>query len=304
MKATTRIYMHLFLILVFSGLISTTGYGSDSLRFTRNFEKTFEVKPEVLLDLELNYSQVNITTWDQDEVKIQGEVVAYAQSEEASEKIFDKITVDLYGNELEVGLITNFNSQAKPEENDNFELIFNIQVPRSANILGRTEFTKINLPTIDGAVDVMLHRGELRADTLLHSDTQIISTYGDASISEFSGGKINFSFGTLKIGVLSGDLNLMCEYSDVICEEVTAGCEELTLSNEFGKIRMKLSNQVNYTVRTETSFGKVMFPEDVNGGLTRESELDKEIREGTFGSGPTDCNIKAFGEFGDFEFSF
>gem|GEM_PF-3898055 len=282
--------------------ICMSGIAQTDSSITRSFEQSFNIDPEALLDINLQYSSVRFENWDSSAVAIQGNVEALTTDSAKAEDIFNLITVDMYSSPLEVGLSTIVDAEYEERNAQPFRINFKIMIPKSIGILGRFDFCEVAIPALSGPTDLKYNYSAVGADSLSFNKTEVAGRYSQTDIKVFAGNLLVNQYGDLKVGVINDSTEIINEYGNAKIDSVAQSCKMLSFSNDFGEIDARLSPGVEYQLKVDSSYGTLLFPEEVEE--VPETDPSKETSwKGTIGSGEKAAELKIDNEFGTITFS-
>ncbi len=195
------------------------------------------------LDIDNSFGGITVHTWSKAEVSISITIRSKAHSESKAAEILKHAIMD----ETSKHGIVSFRSG--PEENYNISggnelrIYYVINVPANCAMKLENKFGDIDLPDLTGQQRIRLSFGNLKAGNLTNTGNDIILKFGDGTIGDMNGGKLDvqhfnintgrlhrvnasFSFGKVRIG--SGDM--------------------LTLIHKFGSLKMGDVHELNGTI--------------------------------------------------------
>ena len=174
-------------ILILFLLISNTLNATDS---GEGKTKSFKVASGGSLNVELQVGNINIQTWDKDEVLVKVEGL--------NDEAFKNLETNLKGNELTVKYE---NDGDETEE----EVIFTITVPSKFNLDLKTMGGDISLKNnINGNVSIDTYGGEISAKNI-NGTTKIETKGGDIRLEEIKGDcNVNTYGGAVSITLING----------------------------------------------------------------------------------------------------
>ncbi|MDX6709019.1 MAG: hypothetical protein QOH96_35, partial [Blastocatellia bacterium] len=220
------LYLAIFAIsLVSSGTALTQK--SDELR--EEFHQTYKLTPNGRVSLENINGAVHITTWDQNEVKVDAIKHAYNQ-ERLSEA---KIEVESDADSLRIKTVYPYRNLSFSNDDDrrNYNpasVEYTLTVPRNARI--------DSVEVINGAVDVRSVTGSVKA-TSINGDVRADGLAGDVKLATVNGAA-HATFGDLTnvrivtVGSVNGSVELVIP-SDVNAQ-IRANTVHGAIKNDFG----------------------------------------------------------------------
>ncbi len=230
-----------------------------STRFREDFSRTYDLRPGARLNLENFNGPVEVRTWDQNKVEIQG--TKYASTKEALQLL--KVDVSSSPDLLEIRSVRP-GGDTSSWRRGNYGVSLRITVPRQTHLDKLTTSNgpikvdgvegRMRLTTSNGPVDVQASTGEL----------DIRTSNGPVEVTRFSGrATVQTSNGPIEISALNLDPAV-----------------PLRLETSNGPISLRLPEGVNGRVRAHTSNSKVSTDLELTG-----AERGKGRLEGALGNG-------------------
>jgi hypothetical protein len=247
--------------------------------------KSYNVSAKDKLDVDNQFGNVMVSTWDKNEITVDIEIVAKASTDEKATAIMDKIDVedgqhgDLISFKTSIEGIDNGHGDHKHKDKDNssFSIDYIIHMPAVNPLKLANSFGKITVPDLRGEVDLISKFGGLTAGNLDNVNA-IDVEFGEAKIGDISNGKLTLKFDKkADIGKLSGSIKLNIEFSGDVQFKVDDRISELSVFESYSNIRMFVSKDLSAEFEIHTSFGE--FHDE------RESKL-QEKKEGNSDEGP------------------
>jgi hypothetical protein len=288
--------MYKALLLIPSFLILFTASAKET--FKKEFDKSYTVDSNVLVDLHSGFSEVTITNGSADKVQIHVEVLVDAKSEQEAQKLFNKIEVVMTGAKSKVTLKTEMDGDF--DNDDDWSIKITISMPSTGGLNADQSFGSLKIQEIRGESDIHVSYGSLKASKLSHAENKVKVSFGEGEIDHLGGGDITVEFGSLDIDRLTASSKLKCGYGELDIDHVDSSCKNLTIDNEFGNTKLSLASGSGYTVEGSSSFGSIDLPSSAKI-ITKDSDWTSESIKATFGSGSSGGLIKLSTSFGDIE---
>jgi hypothetical protein len=233
--------------------------------FKKEFNKSYEVNANALLDLNSSHSNVTIEHWPNSEISIAIEVIATASTQEKAERIFNQMDIELTGNKSLVQIQIETGSQ--DGKDGKFEVKLILRVPNSTSLRLKNSFGDISLTEVNGKVVVDLLYGDLRANGIMHPLNEIIISFGTATIHRFGGGEVRCEFGNAVITELLHDATIETYFGELFVKKITPACEAISLDAEFGNITANLSGDSSLAIIASTWMGHIYPPTSISSEI-------------------------------------
>lgn len=208
MKRIKLLNAVLILVLLISGTLTATDSGEGRT-------KSFKITPGGLLSVNLQVGDINIQTWDKDEVQVKVEGLG--------EDAFKNLEINLNGNELTV----RYENDGDETED---EVTFTFTVPPKFNLDLKTMGGNISLKNnITGNVSIDTYGGEINAKNIFGT-AKIETKGGDIRLDEINGDcNVNTYGGDISISLINGkNAKVSTNGGDINIKKSTAGVSAKT----------------------------------------------------------------------------
>lgn len=224
---------------------------------TKNIEKKINYKDSYTLSIEGEKADVQIETWDRQEVKVLIKLIAKHEQRKVAENDLEMMgyNVELVGKKIHVrNYLKPGAAKAKPESTLKTEYV--LVIPEncpvdlrnhfgSANIKDlkqtldvKSEFCEIQLDNIEGSIGIETRFGDLEGKRLGGS-MKIESVRSDITLSQIKGPiDIKAKYGKIKIDANNSllDLNIVAEKTDIVFMNPSTGTYDFDLTAYYGNI--------------------------------------------------------------------
>jgi len=206
---------------------------------SKKINKTFKVNPSTKLDLENKFGKIQITTWDKNEIAVDINIIARANSDQKAQEILDKINVDINeGNDI-IYFKTKMESIYSKGGNKSFEINYTVNMPRNNALKVKNSFGDMFLGNFNGKTDIEVKYGGLRAEKLTSNENNLKVGFGSGSITYIKNGNLNISYSDFNLSS-GGNIDLTSSFSDIKLE----GIDILDIKNKYGKVEIGSVNSV------------------------------------------------------------
>ena len=280
----------------------------DDARKTKQINRSYNVTAEDKLQIDNQFGDVTVTTWDQPKITVDIEIGARASTDEKAQDILDRIDVredkgdHLIGFKTKVGEIHSHGGSHHDDGGDNrtFYIDYVIHMPAGNPLTVHNDFGRTEIPDFKGPVNLTSKYGSLSAGSLANVGV-IDVEFGKATIGDINGGKIIFQYdGSSRIGKISGNVRISSEFSSRIQLNVGAGIEELSVTESYSGVRMVVDKNLSAQINIHTNFGE--FHNETEFTIHEKHEGDEtgptfdRDYSGTVGDGKAQIKVKS--EFG------
>lgn len=179
--------------------------------YTKVIEKTFDISPDGKTTLYNKYGEMDIKTWDKNQVSVKVEIVVDASSESRAQKVFDIINIDFDNSSNGVSAATSIE---KSSGNHRYKIYYKVMMPATNQL------------------DATMKYGTLHVDKIL-AKSQIQVKYGNFQIQEIGDNSrvyLAYSNGTCKLEKAQ-DLDLEISYAKIHIYEA----KDVTIEGKYSK---------------------------------------------------------------------
>lgn len=231
------------------------------------FEKTESLAKDGKVEVRNISGDVDVRTWDRNEVKIDALKISTASSTEKAKENAQKVTIEVY---KEDGILKVETKYPKPSiKGLNVSIYYNVVIPSQA---------AINARTVSGNVAVENIGGKVEANSV-SGNVEIVKAGGGAKAESVSG---NVTVVDVKNGAycktvsgdidarnISGNADLNCVSGDVMAANISGDVEAETVS---GSVKMMGISKAD-VVKGKALSGSVIYDGEINpnGRYTLES---------------------------------
>jgi len=285
---------------------SRDGKGDGEVKKQRLINKHYDVTAEDKLEIENQFGNVVVSTWDKNEITVDIEIVANASTDEKAKEMMDEIDVRDYNSshiisfKTKVGEIHNGKNDRGGDNNRSFYIDYVIHMPSGNRLEIENSFGKMEVPAFKGLVTLTSKFGSLNTGKLDNVDA-IDVEFGKAYITEIANGKVVFKFNKeSRIGKVSGNVKITSEFSKNVQFNVSDNIEELSVYESYSGVRVVVDKELSAQFSVHTSFGGFHndseFPirerREDDGGNDYGPHFDKDY-SGKAGDGKATIKIKS-----------
>jgi|GEM_PF-6458750 len=205
--------------------------------------RTYPASAVKELDIDNSFGSITVHTWSKAEVSISITIRSKAHSESKAAEILKHAIMD----ETNKHGIVSFRSG--PEENYNISggnelrIFYVINIPENCAMKLENKFGDIDLPDLTGQQHIRLSFGNLKTGSLTHNGNDVILKFGDGTIGDMNGGKLDVQHFNINTGRLH-HVNASFSFGKV---RIESG-DKLTLIHKFGSLKMGDVRELNGTI--------------------------------------------------------
>jgi hypothetical protein len=243
MKTCSRIVLTL-LVLV-AGMSEVKAHDE----YSRVIKKEYAVNPDAQLVIVNQYGKIKCTNWDKPAISVEVILTAEASSEEAAQKILDRITIAMTGSPSLVDLRSTI-EKGGSQGHSKFNINFNVFLPASINVDLTNKFGDISMDVINGKGKISLSYGNLEINKLENSDNLLDIKFSKVNVKSIKGAVVLLKYSELEMEY-AGSLRVDSKYSDITGNNVIS----LNINFEGGKLEIEKAS----AVEGHSKFGDLSF---------------------------------------------
>ncbi|MDO6429881.1 hypothetical protein Q4E93_04765 [Flavitalea sp. BT771] len=306
MKKHIKLLSSISLFLVLSQpVITRAANGDDDVRKKKTINRSYNVGPDDKLEIENQFGNVRVATWDQNQITVDIEIGVRASSEEKAKDIMDELDVKevqsghIISFKTKVGEIHNNDGKHHGKEDDDrsFYIDYIVHMPAANRLVVENSFGKTEMGDFKGLVSLTSKFGSLNTGRLDNVDVVDVE-FGKAYIAEVANGKLVFKFcKESRIGKVNGNVRINSEFSHNVQFIVADNIQDLAVSESYSTVRMVVTKSLSAQFDVHTSFGSFHNDSEFNIKEKRDNEdsgphFDKDY-SGQAGDGKARIKIKS-----------
>jgi len=307
MKKHIKLLSSISLFLVLSHPVTTLATnGEEEVRKKRTINRSYNVGPDDKLEIENQFGNVRIATWDQKQITVDIEIGVRASSEEKAKEIMDELDVKevqsghIISFKTKVGEIHNNDGKRHNKGNDDdrsFYIDYVVRMPAGNRLMVENSFGKTEVGDFKGLATLTSKFGSLSAGQLDNVDFVDVE-FGKAYIAGIANGKVIFKFcKESRIGKVNGNVRISSEFSHNVQFNVADNIQDLAVNESYSTVRMVVTKSLSAQFDVHTSFGSFHNDSEFNIKEKREDpdsgpHFDKDY-SGQAGDGKARIKIKS-----------
>ncbi|HEX3935694.1 MAG TPA: hypothetical protein VHW43_13500 [Puia sp.] len=302
-----------FTLVLSAPLLSRAAGGDEEVRKQKLINRNYPVTADDKLQIDNQFGNVVISTWDKQEITVDIEISARAATDEKAQDILNRIDVKenkgdhLISFKTKVDEIHNNGDHSRHSDGDrSFYIDYVIHMPAANRLEIENSFGKTEVPDFKGLVTLTSKFGSLNTGKLENVDA-IHVEFGKAYITEVDNGKVSFAYnGESRIGKVNGNVKITSEFSNHVQVTVADNIQDLTVLESYSGIRMIVGKALSAQFDVHTSFGSFHNESEFTISEHKEESdygphFDKDY-SGTAGDGKAKIRIKS--SFGSVRLSY
>lgn len=261
MKVSVYKYLSLLLLLLINVSFVSASTTATSQEFVKEINKSFSLNANGRLELANRHGQINIISWDKDQVDIDIRIIVQAHSQEDANSVFERVRIDFSDNPNMVSAMTQIGTGNRSwwekltggwgGSSDDFKIIYDVKMPSRAFLKANAMYCNISCGDHLGGTDIYAKYGNVNLGEL-GDDCQLEVGYGNAKVKALNGSaRVRIGYGDLDIDHASQDLEVEARYGDFRIESaqslqlnsrytdcVVGKVDRLRLNGSYGDIRI------------------------------------------------------------------
>lgn len=233
----TKLTYNLILFLV--ATLSTSLQAAEPAikkEITREVHEIFDVSPGAKLSVQNKYGDINVTTWNKNQIKIDVLIKVKSSNTEKAQKFLDEISIDFNSTSSKVSALTTYPDNNNSSwwsgwfgngKNIDYEVHYTIQAPTQMSTHLVNKYGDIVQASIDGDSEVTNKYGNISYKDV-SGDFDLTLGYGKATIGEVGDAKMQVKYSSIKL-ISSKDLSVSTKYSDFKIKS----CDHMTSTTKY-----------------------------------------------------------------------
>lgn len=224
------------LILVLLGvLVGTQAIAKEE--FTKKISKSYDVNKDATLAIKNKFGKIHCQNWDQDAISIEVTITLEASNQEKANKYFDKIKIELTGNNERVSAITSFDDNLFDKNNNEISIDYMVKMPKSIGVELDHKFGDIILEEVQGPSSIELGYGSLKANKLMSNDNDLEIKFSEGFIGYVKSASLELKYSELEIDE-ANDMSAESKFSELDIRKIDVLTLESGYDDDFiGTIR-------------------------------------------------------------------
>ena len=297
----------------------------------KSYTKSYSLDANDKIKLSNQYGKIIVNTWDRHEVKVDVQIKAQAEDDDAAQKLLDGVQIldsktgDLVSFKTEIEhsngswKIWNWGGNNKKHK---LEIDYNVYMPAKTDLNIEDSYGAIQLPDLEGKVKLSSSYGSVSAQNLSNPANEIEGSYGSLKLGNINGAHLDFSYGSadiaecnnlkadlsygsFKLGKLTGTAEFDISYvGGFKIDEIANSFKKLNVDASYSSVGLGIPGSNNFNFDITTSYGGFRYDDD-KVTITSKTPPDGSRHESTtknykghFGKGNTESQINIHTSYG------
>lgn len=236
---------------------SNSNDNNKKYEFVKNkaVNKSYSVSSSDKLKIQNSFGDVQVRTWNKNEIKVDVSIEVSANSEALAQKIIDKINIADTKSGGDISFKTSINGINNTKgEKSTMKVNYDISMPASNPLVISNEFGATVVPDYKGEVDLSSKFGSLTTGALGNVKSVNVE-FGKAKIESITNGPVSIKYSSADIGKLSGNVKLNLEFSSATKINIDNSLTGLDAKISYSTVNFKPSVELSASYTISTSFG-------------------------------------------------
>ncbi len=243
------------------------GWGDNRVKETESFEQTYDAANDAAIRIETTNGNIEIETWDRDEVQVRAEKKARARDRDDAQALLDETEIVVRETSAGLTIEADLPEGSWRKRRGNVSVNFQLMVPRGASVESHST---------NGGIDIAGTGGRVEA----------VTTNGGITLRDIGGdADLETTNGQIKAFGIGGALNARTTNGGIDAEVLATSLnDDMRLTTTNGSVDIALSTALVASVDASAQNGRVYNDiEDVysHGSSRKSAAFDMN------GGGPT-----------------
>ena len=264
----------------------------------KSVNKSYNVSSSDKLKIENSFGDVNVHTWNKNEIKVDVSIEVSANTEALAQKMIDRISVADSKSGSDISFKTSMKDINNSKgEKSTMKINYEISMPASNPLHLSNEFGATVIPDFKGEVDLNSKFGSLTTGDL--TNVKVVNVeFGKAKIESASGGSVSIKYSSAEIGKLVGNVKLNLEFSSATKINIDNSLTGLDAKVSYSTVNFKPAGNLSASYDISTSFGSFKNRTDIKFDGDEDNKDDHGPKfdhnyNGKAGSGSVPVKIKS-----------
>ena len=259
MSKKILILLTVFVVLVFFlGLNPIEASAQEKVKHEEKFEKTESLARDGKVEIRNVSGNVEVTTWDRGEVKIDALKTSRAKSMDTAKENAAKVKIEVSRSDGVLKIETKY---PKPSiKGLNVSIHYNVKIPSQAAIDARSVSGNVTLENIGGKAACSTKSGDVTVKGA-QNGAKAETVSGDVEVVDVENGVFcKTASGDVNVENISGNADLNCVSGNVIAENVRGDVEADTVSGSIKLLDISGAD----VVKGKTMSGSTIYMGEIN----------------------------------------
>ncbi len=196
----------------------------DDPQRTKSFSKSYSIGRGDKVNVSNIYGSLIIKTWDKNEVKVDADIRAFANSEDEAQKLIDNVSISSSKSGDEAVFKTQMEDRNGSWGNGSrngkrwrreVKIFMTVYLPSSVALSASQQYGNLEMPDFSGPTALKVQYGKLITGDLSNVNNFISAQYTSVDLKDVNKATIKQQYGSGLTIASIGDLNLNAQYATV-----------------------------------------------------------------------------------------
>ncbi|WP_113660835.1 hypothetical protein [Pedobacter nanyangensis] len=196
----------------------------DDPQRTKSFSKSYSIGRGDKVNVANIYGNIIVKTWEKNEVKVDADIRAFANSEDEAQKLIDNVTISSSKNGDEAMFKTQMEDRNGNWGNGNrngkrwrreVKIFMTVYLPSNVALSATQQYGNLEIPDFSGPTALKVQYGKLITGDLSNVNNFISAQYTSVDLKDVNKATIKQQYGSGLTIASIGDLNLTAQYATV-----------------------------------------------------------------------------------------
>ncbi|MDO6389451.1 hypothetical protein Q4E40_04895 [Pontibacter sp. BT731] len=289
----------------------------------KTFDKTYKVSKSDVLNINNEFGNVHVNTWNRSEIQVKVDIISRANSEQQAQEMLNKINVADSRSGNTISVKTQMGSIHSNGRNQNFEINYTINMPTDNALTVKNKFGSVYLPDMKGKVDLNVQYGSFKVGNLSNVTNNIKASfctntqntigflnkgsldldYSNVNLNATNGVNGSSNFTDLMIGNLAEVLNMEVKYGTFRVNKVQKDFKNISLDGGFTPIQIYFEDDAAFNFDVNVQFADFKVDRNLVKFTNLEQGHTSSAYKGKYGSATPKGTINITSKYKDVKFT-
>ena len=262
--------------------------GKNVKEKVKSYGKSYPLDANDRIKLSNQYGNITVNTWDKHEVKVDVQIKASAADDDEAQRLLDGVRID----DSKEGDLVSFKTHIESNNGSwkiwnwgsnkvhKLEINYTVYMPAKTDLNVEQSYGSIVLPDLDGKVHIRSSYGSVSAQKLTNPANEIEGSYGSLKVGGMNGGHLSYSYGSVdmdecnnltadlsygsfKLGALTGAADLDLSYvGGFRINEIAGSLKKLNINSSYSGVSLGIPGNNNFDFDITVTYGGFNYNDD------------------------------------------
>lgn len=289
----------------------------------KTFDKTYKVGKSDVLNINNQFGNVHVNTWNRNEIQVKVDIISRANSEQVAQAMLNKINIADSRSGNTISVKTEMGSINSNSRHQSFEINYTVNMPADNALTVKNKFGSVYLPDMKGKVDLNVQYGSFKVGNLSNVTNNIKASfctntlntigflnkgsldldYSNVNLNSTNGVNGTSNFTDLKIGNLAEALNMDVKYGTFRVDKVQKNFKNISLDGGFTPIQIYFEDDAAFDFDVNVQFADFKVDRNLVKFTNLEQGHTSSAYKGKYGSTAPKGTINITSKYKDVRFT-